>query len=178
MVHSNTELLIDYWRSRRGGRPVPARADIEPSGFVALAPQVFIAERCAGRDVRFRLAGETIVELHGRPLGGESLLGLWRTDQRGRLAALLGSALMAGEPLVICAESVTAQAFRLRLEVLFAPLSGADGRIDRFLGLYQPTSGFYHGVLEPLELLNMDQSHSASPKTQLRLAALNGRRIA
>src|SRR5580692_2586946 len=56
MLHSNTELLIDYWRGRRGGRPMPRRADIDPTGFAALAPQAFIALREPSGDVSFRLA--------------------------------------------------------------------------------------------------------------------------
>jgi hypothetical protein len=82
MFHSNTELLIDYWRTHRGGRPMPRRADIDPTGFVRLAPRAFVARFEPGGDVRFRLAGEVIVELHGRPLGGEST--------RLKLAALDG----------------------------------------------------------------------------------------
>src|SRR6202012_2584282 len=89
MFHSSTELLIDYWRRRSGGQAMPARAEIAPSGFAHLAAQAFIAVREDGGDVRLRLAGEAIRELHGRRVAGDSLLRLWRADCRGRLAGLL-----------------------------------------------------------------------------------------
>ena len=44
MFHSNTELLIDYWRSRRGDLAAPRRADIDPLDFAPAVHRVFIAE--------------------------------------------------------------------------------------------------------------------------------------
>ena len=90
MFHSSTELLIDYWRRRRGPRPMPLRADIDPTGFVALAPRAFIAVR-EQTDVRFRFAGEAVIELCQRQLVGTSVLWLWRPEHRGRVSALLGA---------------------------------------------------------------------------------------
>jgi len=68
MFHLNTELLIDYWRARRGERRIPARSDIDPAAFAALLPQAFILVRDPDGVFRFRLAGETINDLHGRGL--------------------------------------------------------------------------------------------------------------
>src|SRR6202000_2736003 len=36
MIHSNTELLIDYWRGLKGVRALPRRSDVDPSGFARL----------------------------------------------------------------------------------------------------------------------------------------------
>jgi hypothetical protein len=178
MFHSNTELLIDYWRGRRGERTVPARADIDPSGFPRLAPAVFIAAR-EGGDVRVRLAGEAMIEWHGRRLAGESLTGFWRRDHRGRLTALLGAALAAGQPLVVTAASVTEEALPARLEILFAPLTGPGGVADRFLGLYQPVSRMSLGRLGELVIAAVNGAPTADTALPaLRLAALDGRRIA
>jgi hypothetical protein len=183
MFHSNTELLIDYWRTRRAGRPMPRRADIEPSGFVRLAPRVFVAQFEPGGDVRFRFAGEIIVELHGRSLGGESLLRLWRPDCRARLSKLLGAGLIHAAPMVIAAETPTNQAPMARLEVGFAPLIGPDGTPDRFLGLYQPLHSGWLGELGELSIqavngLASGGLASGGESARLRLAALYGRRIA
>jgi hypothetical protein len=178
MFHSNTELLIDYWRSRRSGRPMPRRTDIEPSGFVRLAPRAFIAQFEPGGDVRFRLAGEIIVELHGRPLGGESLLRLWRPDCRARLSKLLSAALIHAAPMVITTETASEDAQMARLEVLFAPLTGPDGTPDRFLGLYQPLHSGWLGELGELSIQAVNGLATGGDSARLRLAALDGRRIA
>jgi hypothetical protein len=174
MFHSSTELLIDYWRGRRGARAMPLRADIDPTGFPGLASRAFIAVR-ETTDVRFRLAGEAVIELCRRQLAGHSVLALWRGEHRGRVSALLGAALIAGEPMVIGAEGEAGEGVPLQLEMLFAPLIGPDGVADRFLGLCQPTAGA--GALRELAILTVD-GHSTGERAHLRLAAVDGRRIA
>ncbi len=178
MFHSSTELLIDYWRGRRGGRPMPKRADIEPAGFVAFAPQVFIAEREPAGDVIFRLAGEVIVELHGKPLRGESLLRLWRPDCRARLSMLLAAGLSHAAPMVLLAEARADDRVSTEIEILFAPLTASNGAADRFLGLYQPTRSGWIGRVGELSILAVNGLTGPAERGRLRLAALDGRRIA
>jgi hypothetical protein len=178
MFHSNTELLIDYWRARRGGRPMPRRADIDPTGFAPLAPQAFIALREPGGDITFRLAGEAILELHAAQLAGCSLLRLWRPDCRARLSMLLGAALTHAAPMAIRAEAWNEKALATELEVLFAPLAGPDGTPDRFLGLYQPLRAGWLGQLGELSILAVNGLSGAADRSRPRLAALDGRRIA
>jgi hypothetical protein len=157
---------------------MPRRADIDPSGFVALAPQVFIAQRESDGDVVFRLAGEAIVELHAMPLGGESLLRLWRPDCRARLSMLLGAALIHAAPMAMRAEARNAQALPTEVEVLFAPLTAPDGSPDRFLGLYQPLRAGWLGALGPLSIVAVNGLSRSQERTRPHLAAIDGRRIA
>jgi hypothetical protein len=178
LVHSNTELLIDYWRGCRGQRAVPARADIDPAGFARLMPSVFIAERQASGDVVFRLAGEAIVELHGAPLGGASLLALWRPEHRRHLAVALEAALADARPLVVGAVTQQPGGHEPKLELLFAPLSGPKGQIDRFLGLYQLLAGDLAAPLAPLAIANLAGVPLNAEPSRPRLAAVDGRRIA
>ena len=183
MFSSNTERLLDYWRARRGGRPAPRRVDIDVADFPALAPQVFIAERLAGGDVRFRLAGETVAALAGRPLRGESLLALWSAEQRGRVSRLLTGALSEVEPLIVLAAADAADAADHRIELLFAPLAGPLGAVDRFLGLCQPTqlapmSASGEERLGPWRIVAVNGVADEARRARLRLAAVDGRRIA
>jgi hypothetical protein len=178
MFHSNTELLIDYWRKRRSGRPMPRRVDIDPTGFAPLAPQAFIAQRETGGDIVFRLAGEAIAELHAMPLGGESLLRLWRPDCRARLSTLLGAALNHAAPMALRAEGRNEYALAAELEVLFAPLTGPDGTPDRFLGLYQPLRAGWLGSFGQLSILAVNGLSGSAERGRLHLAAVDGRRIA
>jgi len=157
---------------------VPARADIDPAGFARLIPAVFIAERRAGGDVCFRLAGETIVELHGAALGGASLLALWRPDHRQHLAVALDAALADARPLVVGAAASQPDGREPRLELLFAPLAGPQGAADRFLGLYQPLSGSIALPLAPLAIASLAGAPIDAAPSRPRLAAIDGRRIA
>jgi hypothetical protein len=178
MFHPNTELLIDYWRDLRVDQPIPARAAVDPSGFVPLASRTFVAARDARGEFELRLAGEMVIDLHGRQLRGEPIGRLWRPIHRRRLAGLLEATLTAGEPLVIAAEAWGAEASRLRLEVLFLPLLGPGGRADRFLGLYQPVSGVWRGPVSELALM---AGHGVADETlpfHLRLASVDGRQTA
>ena len=178
MFHSNTERLIDYWRGLRVDRPVPSRAAVDPSGFVAVAPRTFIASRNVRGEFELRLAGEMLIDLHGRQLRGEPLERLWRPIHRRRLSGLLEAALAAGEPLVTSAEAWGRDAVHLRLEVLFLPLAGADGAADRFLGLYQPTSGAWRGPVGELALLGGYGVADETLPFHLRLATVDGRQLA
>jgi len=180
MFKPNTERLLDYWRARRGDAPAPRRAQIDVADFPALAPQVFLAEMHAGGDVRFRLAGEGVAALAGRPLRGESLLSLWAAEHRGRLSRLLGAALASAEPLVV--ESLAhidrpAEGGESGFEWLFAPLAGPHGLHDRFLGLCQPAA-MPAGRASPMRIVAVNGVADEARRARLRLAALDGRRIA
>jgi hypothetical protein len=178
MFHSNTEQLIGYWRRLRRDGAVPARAAVDPSGFVALASRTFVAARAADGEFEFRLAGEMVIDLLGRPLRGAGLAVGWRAVHRRRIAGLLEAALTAGEPLVIAAEAWTRDASHLRLEVLFLPLSGPHGAADRFLGLYQPVAGKWRGPIGELALVGAHGVADDMLRAHLRLAAVDGRQIA
>jgi hypothetical protein len=178
MFHSNTELLIDYWRRLRGPDALPARAAVDPTGFAALAPRAFVANRHTTGEFELRLAGEALIDFYGYPLRGLELGNLWRLAHRRRLAGLLAATLSAAEPLVIVAEARAADGSNLRLEVLFLPLAGADGVADRFLGLYQPTFGIWRAPLGELALISAFGVADEMTRSHLRLATLDGRRIA
>jgi hypothetical protein len=181
VFHSNTEMLIDYWRGRKAGAPLPARADIDPADFAPLLPQVFIAGRRTSGVYPLRLVGEFLVDLHGRALKGDDLARLWSPGHRIELHLALERALRRPDPVVISAEGRTDEGALMRLEVLFAPLAGPDGDADRFLGLYQPTSTIARLAGRPIrELLirAVGGTDARSKLPRLRLAALDGRRIA
>ena len=180
MFKPNTARLLDYWRAKRGEAAAPRRAEIDVADFPALAPLVFLAQMQAGGDVRFRLAGEAVGAMAGRPLRGESLLSLWTPEHRGRLSRLLASALASAEPLVLeSAAPVEGSAERgeAAFEWLFAPLAGPFGAVDRFLGLCQPEArpAMRAG---PLRIVAVNGVADEARRARLRLAALDGRRIA
>jgi hypothetical protein len=68
------------------------------------------------------------------------------------------------------------------MEILFAPLRGASGEIDRLMGLYQPLSPvapLFGGATRPLQIRGISATNATSTSLpRLRLAAVDGRHIA
>jgi hypothetical protein len=113
-------------------------------------------------------------------LRGESLLALWTAEHRGRLSRLLTAALAAAEPLVLASAAAVDELGdddETCVEWLFAPLAGPSGALDRFLGLCQPAPGPAVRV-GPLRILAVNGLADATRRARLRLAAVDGRRIA
>ena len=175
MFHSNTQQLIQCWRERCGARRAPTRADIQLVDVGRLAPWCFAAEATRDGDIRFRFAGEALIDLHGRPLAGESAPALWRTDRRPLVSQALGISLTVAEPVVMTARGRADGGAVARLELLFAPLTGPDGRLDRFIGLCQPLAPVTDAPIEPLDLLTVNGALALERGRTLRLAAADGR---
>ena len=128
-----------------------------------------------------RLAGDFVSELHGGELKARNALSLWAERDRSRLRLALEEARRRPEPIVATCEAV-AEGASLPMEVLFAPLTGSDGRTDRFLGIYQPLSFTARLAGRPVIELCARNIRSAGAANEeaprLRLATLDGRRIA
>ena len=104
MFHSNTELLIDYWRSRAVNGGLPPRSAVNPSDFADLLPQVFVLGRVRSGVYPVRLAGGFVSDLHRCDLRQQNGLTLWSERDRLRLQTALEEARLKPEPLVATAE--------------------------------------------------------------------------
>jgi len=182
MFHPSTERLIDYWRSKAVNAGMPARAAVNPGDFLDLLPQVFILGRDGKGRYPVRLAGGFVADLHARDLRGEDALGFWALSHRLEVKSALEVARRRGEPLVITADIRAIGAPSVGMEVLLAPMTGADGQADRFLGLYQPIAMIQRLMGRPASELGVRRIQSLGPANEeaprLRLATLHGRRIA
>jgi hypothetical protein len=181
VFHSATHRLIDYWRSRSSDGAAPARTSISPAHFSELLPQVFILGRAFSGVYPLRLAGGFVGDLHGRDLRRLNGLALWAERDRARLQSALEEARRGPEPIVALAEAV-AETGSVGLEVLFAPLAGPHGEIDRFLGLYQPLGFTARLQGRPALSLSLRALHRTGAANEfvprLRLATLDGRHVA
>jgi hypothetical protein len=182
MFHSNTEQLIDYWRTVKGAAAVAMRSSINPTEFAHLLPQVFMLGRKASGQYHFRLAGGFVADLHGRDLKDEELMRLWSTEDRIQLQLSLELARRKPDPIVVVAEARTELGAVLDLEILFMPLAAPTGDVDRVMGFYQPTSPVAALVGQPVKVLSLTSIRSigvqGAVQPHLRLAAVDGRRIA
>ena len=84
MKHAASRELYAYWEERRGTRPAPERAEIEPGAIRGVLSDAFILalDGSAGHPVR--LAGTRVCALFGRELKGESFLDLWGAAKPAR----------------------------------------------------------------------------------------------
>lgn len=182
MFHPSTQRLIDYWRDRKGDAPAPSRSDINPGDFTDLLPQVFIAGREKLGRMPFRLTGGFLTDLHARDLRGEDLLSLWALSHRLELKSSLEIARRRCQPVVVTADIRAQGVPSVGMEVMLAPLRGVNGETDRFLGIYQPIAMMARLEGRPAYELGVRQIQSLGladqEGPQLRLATLNGRRIA
>ena len=181
MFHLNTEQLIEYWRERRIGPMAPARARIDPTQFVQVMPQIFILGRRGFGDYGFRLAGGFLSDLHGRDLRDENLLNLWEPEDRHPIQMALETVRRRIEPLVVDCDAWPDFGLPVRLELMMAPLTGPSGDVDRMIGLYQPlgpTAVLMNRKIQTLSIRSILSGGLGEPLPHLRLAAVNGRRIA
>jgi hypothetical protein len=126
--------LYAYWDRMRNGRTAPRRFEIQPADIAALLPETFIAERMAGRGLRFRLAGTKICENFGRELRGTDFLTFWETEDRAALASLLRN-VFADAAVGHGTFRAFAQADReASFEFLLLPLIHNGDTINRLLG--------------------------------------------
>ncbi|MBX7248868.1 MAG: PAS domain-containing protein [Caulobacteraceae bacterium] len=176
MFHTNTDHLIGYWRSLSRGAATPRRTDFDPAAVAELLPQIFMLELGAG-SLPFRLAGEFLIDLHGKTLRGLDFQTLFSPGGRRVVTQAALSALNAPDPVVLLCEAVSAEGRTLTLEIVLAPLAGEDGRVERLLGLYQPTSLVARLGGRPVAEINARLANDDG-RGHLRLVVADGLRIA
>ena len=138
MRHANTETLFSYWDARRGGGPVPARADILPEDLGGLLANLFLLRRMDSDHHVFRIAGTGLCRMHKREFRDQNFLSLWTGHDRVHMRALLEGALSTPAPASAVAEAVSLDGAVAPVEIALLPLRGPEGWLDRTLGLYQP----------------------------------------
>ncbi len=103
--------LLEYWRSKRASRRMPARADIDPIDIPTLLPIVGLVDVLdGGARFRFRLLGTEVVDAAGyNPTGryldqalpdsgySDYLIGLFREVVRARRPLYGESDLLGGD---------------------------------------------------------------------------------
>jgi len=136
--HAHTQTLIEYWESRRFGRPAPGGAEVAPRDLSGILANLFLLKRLDREHHVFRLAGSAMCELHQREFADQNFLGLWTGADRAHMTAMLDGVLTAPAPATALSEAVSLDGRRLPVEFAMVPLIGPEGLLDRILGLQQP----------------------------------------
>jgi hypothetical protein len=170
MKHAASRELYAYWEERRGTRPAPERADIEPGAIRGVLSDAFILGLDHFGNYPMRLAGTRVCALFGREIKAESFLDLWTPPCRRVVADLL--AILADEYVGTVA-GVTAQnsaGEAIDLELLFLPLGTRRPSTARAIGVLAPlTIPSWLGVtaIGPLTLGNRRHIGPASERRLL-----------
>ena len=75
-----------YWEALRQNGCLPRRDQIDPRGLAVALDKVFLVERIATGQARFRLAGMQLNDLMAMDVRGMPLSALFDPTARGRLA--------------------------------------------------------------------------------------------
>lgn len=133
MRHKNSLTLLTYWNARRGDRPAPTRAEIEPADIGPILPHVFICETNGAEEFTFRLAGTAICNLAGRELKAAPLSDVWLPEAH-RYAMRVAAAAAAGVPAILALDGLSCGGRVLRAEAVLLPMLGPTGALDRLFG--------------------------------------------
>jgi hypothetical protein len=164
--------LKSYWERLRAGRIAPYRAEIDPREFESSLENMFIIERIAPENLRFRLAGMKICEMIGMEVRGMQPGVLVSDAERVRFDRLLG--VVMSEPAVVEATLAVSGPVPCRANMLLMPLRNDFGEINRVLGCISLGSPFYQTPLSfTLGEISINPIHSREA-AEVRREALPG----
>jgi hypothetical protein len=120
--------LYSYWLSKRNGRIMPARADIDPAELARLLPFLCIVGKAAD-EFRFRLMGTGVVRDMGRDLTGKPFYAyaVNSPEMMAAVQALHEGVFANAQPAFATAQRATGRGHIHNVSVLLLPLSD-DGR--------------------------------------------------
>ncbi len=147
----NIRLAYDYWLACRGGREMPARADLRPEDMKGFLGTVSLVDVQADPlDFRYSLFGSVVAEEYGFDMTGRSVRKLRPPEIGALLWSLFEEAHRARAPQLhmVGFESATQ---RREFERLILPLSSDGDRIDKFMSVNEPLKKFSRELEDELE---------------------------
>jgi hypothetical protein len=169
MKHAASRKLYAYWDERRGKRPAPERAEIEPGAIRQVLSDAFILALDGGAGHPFRLAGTRVCALFGRELKSEPFIGLWAAASQPTIADLI---TILDEERVGTVAGVTAQNGNgepIDLELLLLPLSSTRPSLARAIGILAPLKVPNWLGSSPLGALNLGPRRHIGASLQNRI---------
>jgi len=134
IVHPKLRRLYDYWDGKRGERPMPSRADLDPIDIRFAIGDVILAEVLDETPPRFRirLHGTNLSERTSFDLTGKMLDEMPAPEFRDLSRRSFTKVVRTREPLHALADR-SLDGRMQRYEAIILPLSGDGERVDRLL---------------------------------------------
>jgi hypothetical protein len=127
--------LHAYWESRRGDRPMPARADIDIVQIPTLLPYLFLIDVLdAGRDFRFRLAGTHIRDVTDDEVTGQHVGEAFPPDFGAEVRRIWSKVVEKRRPVCGRGRLWVPGREHVTWEGVAMPLAEDDGVVNMLLG--------------------------------------------
>jgi len=134
LVISEQREVYDTWRRAANGRPMPARADLDPGTMRHLLPGISILEVGARFDaLRYRLAGTRLHDIYGCEVTGQDLFALRLGAKRRYWQAAYQRVVEARTPMQGAVKGPLAGRDHVVLFWLRLPLSEDGERVSKIL---------------------------------------------
>ena len=155
MKHRSTRTVFEYWDKKRGTRPAPERADIDPGDIRHALSDTFMLTADFTDQLRFRLAGTRVCALFGREIKGEAFVELWSETTRRLIEDLLAAITADAAGAVAGAVARTEDGSETELELLLLPLAHTGHARIRAFGVLAPIVTTYWIGAKPVAELTL-----------------------
>jgi hypothetical protein len=170
MKHASTRAVFDYWNRKRGIRPAPERADIDPTEIRHALSDTFMLAADFVDQLRFRLAGTRVCALFGREIKGEAFAALWSETNRKAIDDLLAIVTDETTGAVAGLTGRTEDGAETDLELLLLPLAHIGHARIRALGVLAPTIPPYWIGAKPVVELELGTLRHIGADMESRIA--------
>lgn len=134
MRNTSTRQTFETWRRQKGAAAALDRGAFDPAAFGRNLRDIFLLERAADGDFRYRVAGSSICALFGGELRGESFFSTLTHAALADGREILAAATQDVAPVVAGATAIVGDGRGIDSELLVLPMLYA-GRTDaRILG--------------------------------------------
>jgi hypothetical protein len=133
--HPSLNELYAYWDRKRGERPAPTRADIDPVDIPHLLSNIFICQVAhEPRDYIIRLFGTALVEGLGRDLTGKRYSEIFPADVVARIHLDYDAVVEKCAAVTARKDASWSDKSHLHYELLLLPLSDDGKTVNRIVG--------------------------------------------
>jgi hypothetical protein len=137
-VHNLIEQGLDYWDSKRAGRRMPARRDIEPTEILDLLPYVVLVDvERAPLDFRYRLVGTAVAARFGHDRTGERFSALPQQSEGSEVWKTAVRILEEKRPIVSHIPYVGFNRWIQNYRDISMPLSENNDEVNMIFGVLQ-----------------------------------------
>lgn len=163
LKHPDAASLHDMWRTLRGPRPAPFRAELDAERIGAKAPFLAIFEHVGPSNFRVRIAGDRLNRWFGMELRGMSVLAMVEGPSRNHMQAALNRVVADPAVGVVRGRARALDGRSQAFELVLLPMRSDFGRIDRVLaGLWMLDAP---GAVACPFLLDADEIHVCPVET-------------
>lgn len=122
-----------YWQSKRAGRAMPARRDIDPAEITPVLPHLMLIDVEPGPRYRYRLFGTAVTDAFGMNPTGKCVDEVMTGEYKAFLLGLYDDLCAEKKPIYSTSIYGTKREARMWTQRLMLPLSSDGAAVDKVL---------------------------------------------